>query len=38
LILDDDDWAIESVSQCAMLGVDEHGYGFIQVMLTPKRA
>jgi hypothetical protein len=37
LILDNDGWAIESVSQCAMLGMDEQGYGFFQVVVTAKR-
>ena len=37
MILDNDGWAIESVSQCAMLGMDEQGYGFFQVVVTAKR-
>jgi hypothetical protein len=31
-------WAIETVSQCAMLGMDEQGYGFFQVVVTARRA
>jgi hypothetical protein len=29
---------IVSVSQCAMLGMDEHGYGFFQVVVTARRS
>jgi hypothetical protein len=37
LILDNDGWSIERVTQCAMLGMDEHCYGFFQVVLTATR-
>jgi hypothetical protein len=33
-----DGWAIESVSQCTMVGMNEQGYGFFQVVVTAKRA
>jgi hypothetical protein len=37
MILDNDGWAIERVCQRAMLGMDEQGYGFLQVVLSAKR-
>lgn len=37
-ILGYDGWSIEAVSQCALLGMNEQGSGFLQVVVTARRS